>query len=129
MDFLIHYQAACAIQLVRHTVRPWKAGLPFHQILGTWLDLVQRVQAKRQLDSVPRTVSHHMCLNSSLSVHSWLVNLVHLIDWMSDTRSQGCTDLQSLIKCLYHRGIVLALDTAYICSQTRVGQPGWRMQY
>ncbi len=24
---------------------------------------------------------------------------------MSDTRSQGCTDLQSLVKCLDHRGI------------------------
>ncbi len=36
---------------------------------------------------------------------------VSLIDWISDTRSQGCTDLQSLVKCLDHRGIVLALDT------------------
>ncbi len=35
---------------------------------------------------------------------------VSLIDWISDTRSQECTDLQSLVKCLDHRGIVLALD-------------------
>ena len=50
-----------------------------------------------------------------LSVHS-------LIDWISDTRSQGCTDLQSLVKCLDHRGIVLALDTVYVhvCSQTHL---------
>ena len=29
-----------------------------------------------------------------------------LIDWISDTRSQGCTYLQSLVKCLDHRDIV-----------------------
>ncbi len=26
-----------------------------------------------------------------------------LIDWISDTRPQGCTDLQSPVKCLDHR--------------------------
>ena len=26
--------------------------------------------------------------------------VVSLVDWISDTRSQGCTDLQSLVKCL-----------------------------
>ena len=41
---------------------------------------------------------------------------VFLIDWISDTRSQGYTDLQCLVKCLDHRGIVL--DT--VCSQARV---------
>ena len=39
-----------------------------------------------------------------------------LTDWMSDTRSQGYTDLQSLVKCLDHRFIVS--DTA--CSQAKV---------
>jgi hypothetical protein len=39
-----------------------------------------------------------------------------LIDWISDTRSQGYTDLQSLVKCLDHRDIVS--DTA--CSQAKV---------
>ncbi len=43
-----------------------------------------------------------------------------LIDWISDTRSQRCTDLQSLVKCLDHKGIVLVLDTVYVCSQARV---------
>ncbi len=28
---------------------------------------------------------------------------VSLIDWISDTRPQGCTDLQSPVKCLDHR--------------------------
>jgi len=39
-----------------------------------------------------------------------------LTDWMSDTRSQGYTDLQSLVKCLDHR--VIVSDTA--CSQAKV---------
>ena len=48
-----------------------------------------------------------------------LVNNRHasLIVWISDTRCQGCTEM---VKCLDHRGIVLALDTVYTCSQTRV---------
>ncbi len=41
-----------------------------------------------------------------------------LIDRISDTRSQGYTDLQSLVTCLDHRGIVLVLDT--VCSQAKV---------
>jgi len=45
---------------------------------------------------------------------------VPLVDWISDTRSQGCTDLQSLVKCLDHRGVALVLDTVYACSQARV---------
>ena len=36
---------------------------------------------------------------------------VSLIDWISDTRSQGHTDLQNLVKCLDHRGIVLMSET------------------
>ncbi len=39
---------------------------------------------------------------------------ISLIDWISGTRSQGCTDLQSLVKCLDHRGIVLALHAIYV---------------
>ncbi len=45
--------------------------------------------------------------------HPLFLHLVSLIDWISDTLSQGCTDLQRLVKCLDHRGIVLALDTIY----------------
>ena len=48
-----------------------------------------------------------------------IVNFVHivpLIDWISDTLSQGYTDLQSLVKCLDHRDIVS--DTG--CSQAKV---------
>ncbi len=41
--------------------------------------------------------------------------IVSLIDWILDTRSQGYTDLQRLLQCLYHRGIVLVLDT--VCSK------------
>ena len=32
---------------------------------------------------------------------------ISLIDWMSDTLSQGYTDVQPLLKCLDHRVIVL----------------------
>ncbi len=52
--------------------------------------------------------------NSSME----LLLLLSLIGWISDTRSQGYTDLQSLVKCLDHRGIVLVLDT--VCSQAKV---------
>ena len=34
-----------------------------------------------------------------------------LIDWISDTLSQGYTNLQSLVKCLDHRNIVSDIDT------------------
>jgi len=30
-----------------------------------------------------------------------------MIGWISDTRCQGCTNLQSPVKCLDHRGIVI----------------------
>ena len=52
-------------------------------------------------------------IHLNLSSHAF-----SLIDWISDTRSQGYTDLQSLVKCLDHRGIVLVLDT--VCSQAKV---------
>ncbi len=39
-----------------------------------------------------------------------------LVDWISDTLSQGYTGLQSLVKCLDHRDIMS--DTA--CSQAKV---------
>ena len=39
-----------------------------------------------------------------------------MVDWISDTRSQGYTGLQSLVKCLDHRDIMS--DTA--CSQAKV---------
>ena len=39
-----------------------------------------------------------------------------LIDWTSDTHSQGYTNLQNLVKCLDHRDIVS--DT--VCSQARL---------
>jgi hypothetical protein len=32
-----------------------------------------------------------------------------MIDWISDTRSQGYTNLQSLVECLNHRDIVSAI--------------------
>ena len=41
---------------------------------------------------------------------------VPLIEWISDTLSQGYTNLQSLVKCLDHR--VIASDT--VCSQARL---------
>ena len=49
--------------------------------------------------------------------------VVPLTDWISDTRSQGYTDLQSLAKCLDHRGVVLVLDTTtYTVVVTSFGQ-------
>ena len=38
---------------------------------------------------------------------------VSLMDWISDTRSPGCTDLQSLVKYLDHRGFLLVLSTVF----------------
>ncbi len=49
------------------------------------------------------------------------VSWVPLIDWISDTRSRGYTDLQSLGQYLDHRGIASVLNT--VCSQASwVGQ-------
>ena len=41
---------------------------------------------------------------------------VPLIDWISDTLSQGYINLQSLVKCLGHRSIV----SDAVCSQAKV---------
>ncbi len=46
----------------------------------------------------------------------WQALHVSLIGWISATLSQGCTDVQSLTKCLDHRHIVS--DTA--CSRAKV---------
>ncbi len=58
------------------------------------------------------------CLVGALSAHLYLPCIkVPLIGWTSDTRCfQGCTDLQTLVKCLDHRGTVL--DT--VCRQAKV---------
>ena len=40
--------------------------------------------------------------------------MLSLIDWISDTRSQGCIDLQSLLKCL-----VKCNALCYMCSLDR----------
>ncbi len=56
--------------------------------------------------------------NLILSFNGWCTNLcceVSLVDWISDTRFQGYTVLQSLVKCLDHRDIMS--DTA--CSQAK----------
>jgi hypothetical protein len=47
-----------------------------------------------------------------------MLGMASLIDWISDTRSQGYTNLQSLVRCLDHRDI--ASDT--VCSQARLCQ-------
>lgn len=38
--------------------------------------------------------------------------LLCLVDWISDTRSQGCMDMQSLVVCLDRRGM--------LCSKARL---------
>ncbi len=48
------------------------------------------------------------CMIASFVAIRWhccvsVMSPVSLIDWISDTRPQGCTDLQSLVKCLDHR--------------------------
>ena len=48
----------------------------------------------------------------------WLNACVPFIDWISDTLSQGYTTLQSLVKCLDHRGIV----SNTVCIQARLCQ-------
>ena len=42
-----------------------------------------------------------------------------LIDWISDTRSQGYTDLQSLVKCLDHRDVVYSMQSSKGCVRLR----------
>ena len=49
---------------------------------------------------------------------SWFTCHLSLIDWISDTRSQGYINLQSLVKCLDHRGV--ASGTYTVCSQARL---------
>ena len=57
---------------------------------------------------------YYSCNRVTVASQCFKTGMLHsLIDWITDTRSQGCTDLQSLVKCLDHRGIVLKLDTVY----------------
>ena len=44
-----------------------------------------------------------------------------LIDWFSDTRPQGCTDLQSPVKCLQAGSSwIIGIVSDSICSQARL---------
>ena len=60
----------------------------------------------------------HLCQHSLIRGGMLLPVPGYLDRLISDTRSHGCTDLQSLVKCLDRRGIVLVLNT--VCSQARV---------
>jgi len=42
------------------------------------------------------------------------------LDWISDTRSQGCTSLQSLITCLDHEGACIVAQSRPAVMQGRV---------
>ena len=64
--------------------------------------------------AAPSAISLAKPLNASAAAAT--LTAVPLIDWISDTLSQGYTNLQSLVKCLDHRGI--ASDT--VCSQARL---------
>ncbi len=65
------------------------------------------------LDYWPATkLTPHEIETEMLSPRHWL----SLVDWISDTLSQGYTNLQSLVKCLDHRGV--PPDT--LCSQARL---------
>ncbi len=44
---------------------------------------------------------------------------ISLINWISDTRSQGCTDLQSLITCLDHEDIMAQYAVMQGCVRLR----------
>ena len=66
-----------------------------------------------------------VCVNKLLNKRKALVPsgmsalevcMVFLIYWIPDTLSQGYNNLQTLVKCLDHRGI--ASDT--VCSQARL---------
>ena len=60
---------------------------------------------------------HNQIEHLVLVALDFICNSACLIGWISDTLSQGYTDLQSVAKCLDHGGIVLVLDT--VCSQAR----------
>ena len=58
------------------------------------------------------------CVSGYISIVDLsLLGHISLIGWVSDTLSQGYTNLQSLVKCLDHRVIVSVLNT--VCSQAR----------
>jgi len=65
---------------------------------------------------------HNIAVTRLSSLYIALVQaqtcIVFLMDWVSDTRSQGYTDLQSLIECLGHSGTVS--DT--VCIQAKAVQ-------
>ena len=51
-------------------------------------------------------IAFMLCLSAvevPLATQSICDDSVSLIDWISDTCPQGCTDLQSPVKCLDHR--------------------------
>ena len=68
-----------------------------------------------------QTFMPHLWTWNTLSCDVLLVRVqipIFFYRLISDTRSQGYTDLQNWLKCLDHRGGVLMLDT--VCSQARV---------
>ena len=63
-----------------------------------------------------------MCLHSHLWQYSQSIFVpVPLIGWISDTLSQGYTDLQSLVKCLDDRGIVLVFCSSFMERVATIG--------
>jgi len=69
----------------------------------------------------PTCYRHH----SAISPRDILVNIAHsLIDWISDSRSQECTNLQSLITCLAH-GDTVACSHAGLCQAAYVYLQLW----
>ena len=83
-----------------------RGGLWLEGLLQTGPCLLQRVQGQRQRGLPQRHLVQqglHHVMWRRWTIHLHQVNLHHIfVDRFSDTRSQGCTDLQSLVKCLDH---------------------------
>ncbi len=59
----------------------------------------QKAASSRLVISAVLEVCGAQCCSGVLGLN----DTVPLVDWISDTRSQGYTGLQSLVKCLDHR--------------------------
>ena len=94
--FLVHYDGKFSCQPLRVSLRSgvWvNCALVTRRSSGDsnherFLQLIRAIANERGFSSPYKFVSK--CR-------------VSLIDWISDTRPQGYTDLQSLVKCLDHR--------------------------
>ena len=67
-----------------------------------------------------RTVSHHMCLKSSLSVHKQLVILVDACNIESDCQARTATHNYHFNKCLWPADLTEPVNRKPIAEQNKL---------